>query len=171
MSPSPTMSLETTGDSCTCMAFQATLPCLLTLLTGAHSLCSCDSATSSYFVLSGFPGFPVVGNRPVGQQGRASWYLQSPLNMVRVPWRRDRLPTPVFLGFPDGSAGKESTCNVGDLGLIPRLGRSLGERNSYPFQCSGLENCMNCIVHGVAKSGTWLSNFHFHWTWWGSGRQ
>ena len=83
MSPSPTMSLETTGDSCTCMAFQATLPCLLTLLTGAHSLCSCDSATSSYFVLSGFPGFPVVGNRPVGQQGTASWYLQSPLNLER----------------------------------------------------------------------------------------
>ena len=40
------------------------------------------------------------------------------------PWRRDRLPTPVFLGFPHGSAGKESSCNVGDLGSIPGLGRS-----------------------------------------------
>ena len=45
----------------------------------------------------------------------------------RIPWRRDRLPTPVFLGFPCGSAGKESTCNAEDLGLIPGLGRSPGE--------------------------------------------
>ena len=40
----------------------------------------------------------------------------------KIPWRRDRLPTPVFLGFPCGSAGKESTCNAGDLGSIPGLG-------------------------------------------------
>ena len=40
----------------------------------------------------------------------------------KIPWRRDRLPTPVFLGFPCGSAGKESTCSVGNLGLIPGLG-------------------------------------------------
>ena len=45
----------------------------------------------------------------------------------KIPWRRDRLPTPVFLGFPCGPAGKESTCNVGDLGLIPGLRRSSGE--------------------------------------------
>ena len=44
-----------------------------------------------------------------------------------ICWRRDRLPIPVFLSFPCGSAGKESTCNEGDLGLIPGLGRSLGE--------------------------------------------
>ena len=43
----------------------------------------------------------------------------------KIPWRRDRLPTPVFLGFPCGSAGKESACNAGDLGSIPGLGRSL----------------------------------------------
>ena len=47
-----------------------------------------------------------------------------------IHWRRDRLPTPVFMGFPGGSAGKESTCNVGDLGLIPGLGISPGEGNS-----------------------------------------
>ena len=46
------------------------------------------------------------------------------------PWRRDRLPTPVFLGFPGGSDSKESFCNVGDLGSIPGLGRYPGERNS-----------------------------------------
>ena len=62
------------------------------------------------------------------------------------------LPTPIFLGFPCGSAGKESACNARDLGLIPGLGRSPGEGKSYPLQYSGLENCMDCIVHGVAKS-------------------
>ena len=56
------------------------------------------------------------------------------------PWRRDRLPTPIFLGFPGGSAGKESACSVGGLGLIPGLGRSPGEGNGYPLQYSGLEN-------------------------------
>ena len=61
----------------------------------------------------------------------------------------DRLPTPVFLGFPAGSVGKESACNVGDLGLIPGLGRSHGEGKGYPLQCSGLENSMDSIVHGV----------------------
>ena len=70
----------------------------------------------------------------------------------RPPWRRDRLPTPVFLGFHGGSAGKESACNAGDLGSIPGLARSPGEGKGYPLQCSGLENSMDCIVHGVAKS-------------------
>ena len=65
------------------------------------------------------------------------------------------------MGFPGGSAGKESACSVGDLGLIPGLGRSPGEGNGYPLQYSGLENSMDCIVHGVAKSRT-LSDFRFH---------
>ena len=64
----------------------------------------------------------------------------------KIQWRRESLPTPVFLGFPFGSAGKESACNVGDLGLIPRLGRSPGERKGCPLQCSGLENSMDCIA-------------------------
>ena len=64
-------------------------------------------------------------------------------------------------GFPCGSAGKESTCNVGDQGSIPGLGRSPGEEKDYPLQYSGLETSMDCIVHGVAKSRTRLSNFHF----------
>ena len=75
----------------------------------------------------------------------------------------------VLLGFPDGSAGKESTCNAGDLGWIPGLGRSPGGGNGYPLQYSGLENSMNCMVHGVAKSQTPLSqtplsDFHFHFS-------
>ena len=68
------------------------------------------------------------------------------------------------LGFPDNSVGKESTCNAGDLGSIPGLGRSPGEGKGYPLQYSGLENSMDCIVHGVSKSRTWLSNFHFFFT-------
>ena len=76
----------------------------------------------------------------------------------------------VFFGresFPGGSAGKESACNVGDLGLIPGLGRSPGEGNRYPLQYSGLEKSMDrgdwgAIIHGVTKSQTQLSNFHFH---------
>ena len=54
----------------------------------------------------------------------------------------------------------QSACNAGDLGLIPGLGRSSGEGNIYPIQYSGLENSMDCIVHGVSKSWTQLSNFH-----------
>ena len=68
------------------------------------------------------------------------------------------LPTPVFLGFPCGSAGKEFTCNGGNLGLIPGLGRSPREGN-YALQYSGLENSMDYIVG--QKSQTRLSNFHF----------
>ena len=66
-----------------------------------------------------------------------------------------------ILGLPCGSAGKESACSVGDLGLIPGLGRSPRKRKGYPLQYSGLKNSMNCIVHGVTKSRTELSDFHF----------
>ena len=58
------------------------------------------------------------------------------------------------------SESKESACHVGDLGLIPGLGRSPGEGNGYPPQYIGLENSRDCIVHGVANSQTWLSDFH-----------
>ena len=69
-------------------------------------------------------------------------------------------------GFPCGSHGKESTCNVGDLDSIPGLGRSPGEGNGNPLQCSGLENSMDrgawwATVHGVAKSRTLLSDHTF----------
>ena len=66
-----------------------------------------------------------------------------------------------LLVFPCGLAGKESACKVEDLGSIPGLGRSSGERKGYRLQYSGLENSMDCIVHGVTKSHTRLSNFHF----------
>ena len=73
------------------------------------------------------------------------------------------LSTPVFLSFPCGSTGKESASNMGGLGSIPGLGRSPGEGKGYPLQCSGLENFMDYIVHGVTKSRTRLNDFHPVW--------
>ena len=70
-------------------------------------------------------------------------------------------------GFPCGSEVKASACNVGDVGLIPGLGRSPGEGNGNPLQYSCLENPMDrgawwATVHGVAKSRTQLSDFTFN---------
>ena len=73
----------------------------------------------------------LVKNPPAMQETRFDPWVG------KTPWRRERLPTPVFLGFPGGSAGKESACNEGDLGLIPGLGRSLGGGKGYPLQYSG----------------------------------
>ena len=62
--------------------------------------------------------------------------------------------------FPRALAGKESTCNAGDLGSIPGSGRCPGEGKGYPLQYSGLENAMDCTVDGVSKGWTQLSDFH-----------
>ena len=88
----------------------------------------------------------------------------------KIPWRRDRLPTAVFWGFPEGSDGKESTCNVGDLDSVPGLGRSPGGRHGNPFQYSCLENplgqtsLVGSSPWGHRKSYTtkWLSTAQ-HW--------
>ena len=98
------------------------------------------------------------------------WGIYSEKNIIQKDTR-----TPVFTdhsilktaplplpGFPCGSAGKESACNVGDLDLIPGLGRSPGEGKGYPLQYSDLVNSMDRIVHGVATSQTQLNDFHFH---------
>ena len=96
----------------------------------------------------------------------------------KVAWARDddgmvfwdssevalRVISGTYVGFPDSSIGKESTCNAEDPGSVPQLGRSSGEGKGYPLQYSGLENSMDCIVHGIAKSRTRLSNFHFHFS-------
>ena len=95
----------------------------------------------------------LVKNPPVMQETLVRFLGQA------IPWRRYRLPTPMFLGFPCGSADKESACNAGDLGLILRLGRFPEEGKGYPFQYCGRENSMDYIIHGVTKSQTWLSNF------------
>ena len=113
----------------------------------------------------------------------------------KIPWTREQLPTPVSwpgefheqrslavyspwghkksdwierlsLSFTSSSsAGKGSACNAVDPSSIPRSGRSTGEGIGYPLHYSGLENSMDCIVHGVAKSWTWLSDFNFHFQW------
>ena len=70
--------------------------------------------------------------------------------------------TPGCICFPGSSVGKESACNAGDPGLIPGLGRSIGEGIGYPLQYSGLEDSMDCIVNEVSESRTSLSDFHFH---------
>ena len=71
----------------------------------------------------------------------------------------DFSPFKLIMGFPGGSDSEESACNVGDLDLIPGLGRSPGEVKGYPLQYSGLEN--HCMVH-ESQSRTWLSDFHSH---------
>ena len=77
-------------------------------------------------------------------------------------WSGLPFPSPGDLpdsGFPGGASGKEFTCNAGDMGLIPGSGRSPGEGNGNPLQCSCLENSMDrgawqAIVYGTAKSQT-----------------
>ena len=86
-------------------------------------------------IYQGFPGSS-AGNLQGRRPRFDSW-------VWKIRWRRDRLPTPVFLDLPGGSHSKESTCNAGDLGSIPGLGRFPGEGNDYPLQCSGLENSMD----------------------------
>ena len=62
--------------------------------------------------------------------------------------------------FPGGSDGKETACDAGDLGSIPGLGRFHGEGKGYSLQYFGLENCRDCIIHGVSKTETQLRDFH-----------
>ena len=67
------------------------------------------------------------------------------------------------MGFPGSLAGKEFPCSAGDPSSIPGSGRSAGEGTGYPLQCAGLENSLDCIVHGVTKSWTRVSDVDFHW--------
>ena len=70
------------------------------------------------------------------------------------------------LGLPCGSAGKESTCNAGDSGSIPGLGRLTGEGKGYPLQYSGLENSMDCVIHGIRESDTAEQTVTFTFKYW-----
>ena len=81
----------------------------------------------------------------------------------KIHWRRDRLPTPGFLGFPYGSVGKESACNTGALGSIPGLGRSLekGKATHSSVLTWKIPRTV-CIVHEVTENGTPLSDFHIN---------
>ena len=75
--------------------------------------------------------------------------------------RRIKILWPIYKSFPFGSAGKESTCDVGYLGSIPGLGRFHGVGKGYPLQYSRLENSMDCIDQGVTKNWTQLNDFYF----------
>ena len=73
-----------------------------------------------------------------------------------LSWRRDRLPTPVFLGFPCGSVGKESACNAGDPSSIPGVGRSTGGGKVYPIQCSWASLVAQLVKYPPATRETWV---------------
>ena len=111
------------------------------------------------YFLVGFP-HSLVGKERVRLQCRRpqfnSW-------VRKIPWRRERLPTPVFLGFPYGSAGKECACSVGDLGSIPGLGRSPTEGKGYPLQYSGLENSIQSMDLQRVRYD-WVTFTLFSWT-------
>ena len=117
-----------------------------------------DFASSSLLCLARHVlnlGFLIAQLVKIHLQCRRPWFY---FWVRKIPWRMDRLPTPVFLGFPGGSDGKESACNVGNLGSVPQLGRSPGEGHGNPLQCTSLDNPMDrevwqAIVHGVTKSG------------------
>ena len=91
--------------------------------------------------------------------------LSYSINLVAHPFTSPSWLLSIYsksLCFPCGSAGKESTCNVGDLGSIPGLGRSPGEGKGYPLQYSGLENSMDYIVHGPQRVRHDWVNFTSH---------
>ena len=87
-------------------------------------------------------------------------YQSGLVDVCFILWVKFQCYHCLFSSFPFGSVSKESTCKAGDLCSIPGLGRSPGEEKGYPLQYSGLENSMDCIVHGVTKSWTRMSNFH-----------
>ena len=104
----------------------------------------CDSPGKStgvgcHFLLQGI--FPTQADaltfEPQGKQCGRFWFNSW---VKKIPWKRDRLTSPVFLGFLSGSDGKESTCNVGDLGSIPGFGRCPAEGHGYALQYSCLKN-------------------------------
>ena len=96
--------------------------------------------------LNSFQGVSKISStcfNPVEVDGKCQFVVDTLANLSLTPFK---------MGFPGGSAGKESACDAGDLDSIPGLGRSSGEGNGYPLQYSGLQNSMAYIVHGVTKS-------------------
>ena len=91
-----------------------------------------------------------------------AWQLHfQELDLRKRILNRKKVCLQTWYAFPCGSAGKESTHNAGNLGSVPGLGRSPAEGKGYPLRYSGLENSMDYTVHGVTKSQTQLSDFHF----------
>ena len=100
----------------------------------------------------------------VASQNRYLWilkfgtYIGQLIYLLLLPF----FPFPFTLASEGLPLCKESASNAGDLGSIPGFGSSPGEGKGYPLQYSGLENSMDCIVHGVTKSWTRLRDFHIH---------
>ena len=104
-------------------------------------------------------GFP---NSSVGKESACNAGDPGSICWVgKIPWRRDRLPTPVFLSFPCGSTGKESACNVGETWVWSLGWEDPLEKGKATHSGILAWRIPWTIVHGVAKSWTWLSNFHF----------
>ena len=120
-------------------------------------------ALSSWKVSNIYGGMTTVSWSPIipNQQPEmfCNYIILNKNQIAHIDWQLISL---LFCGFNilGGSAGRESACNVGDLGSVPELGRCPGEGNGYPLQSSDLENSMNYTVHGIAKSQTQLSYFH-----------
>ena len=153
------------------MIFQITVPCVeshMALQYVDHLRCiSISTITLQQIQHPGKVGYSEIPlNRTIQEQGfinafeegQVHIHLDHPTPSSESLWCLPHL----CMGFPGGSAGKESAYNEGNLGSIPGLGRSPGEGKGYSLQYSGLENSMDCIVDGVAKSWTRVSDFHFH---------
>ena len=124
-----------------------------------------DAAAGSHSLLQGIS--TTQGSNPGFLDCRQILYHlrhQESLNNRVVKYKVSLVLSTVMksLGFPCGSGGKESTCNTGDLGSIPGLGRSPGEGNGYPLQYSGLENSMDCTVHGVSRTELFSLSLSFN---------
>ena len=105
-----------------------------------------------FMTLQGIPG------SSAGEESTCNTETQIQFLGQEDPLERDRLPTPVFLGFPGGSVSRESVCNVGDLSLIPELGRSpeRGHGNSLQYSClenpHGQRSLVGCSTWGRKQS-------------------
>ena len=102
---------------------------------------------------------------PVVMYGCECWTVRKAESLQRfsreILWRRDRLPTPIFLGFLGDSDSKESTCNAGDLGSVPGLGRSTGGGHGNPLQYSCLENTQG--QRGLVGYRPWSQRVGHDW--------
>ena len=139
-----------------CSLFVVLIAKLCPTLLGPHGLVVCQAPQST-----GFPRQEYWSGLPssfLHRTNATSPALAGRFFASETPGKPYVHSSPIYnsqdMGFPCGSAGKESSCNVGDLGLIPGSGRSPGEGKGYPLQYSGLENSMHCTVRGVSELDT-----------------
>ena len=138
----------------------AVLGCLFPVIRDAGHLCIFSGKISiqafcsfliELFVFMGCPWW--LRWSRIRLQCRRPWFNSS---VGKVPWRRHRLPAPVFLGFPGGSAGKEFACNAEDPGSIHGSGRSAGKGTGYPLQHSWVSLVAQLVKNLPARWETWV---------------